>query len=770
MKALLVLLSVLPFLLLPSAEGIKEQFSDSVKIPFNSTQILRPDGTQEFMWTSHPERIQDSFGQWQEYILTEDANSIKVETGQGSFQIDKLTCNFSFYNKGKITGFATIPSDTYLALQSADNIIWNEVTQLNNAACQTVVIESGNDIEVQTIKTHAVGEMKIRYIKNMGEQLKSQMEVTNTSGLNDRYFGFYQLLEVPQLINWGGNQIDLATKNNNFYDRDFIIANQDKLIRLSSKINYDFDKAFDNLNGVTVLWDGNKAVLQFDYTFNAKILLDGETFVIDPIYTGNPNYDTDIEDDDNDGNCEDVGSASYDNHPTFSTLFVRVAIVGHAGLEDCMRSVLNFDISSLPTTGATFANVSLVLEVGCCHVLDPAPISFYSITSIDVSTATAAAQFDAVDNDFFLGEHPGPSVAGSRNTFQFLDPTVNAHIATRVGATGNMTFGYKFTDETMNATRRIIQLLSSESSSPDPELIIHWYLGGPPDAVSDLVITNVAPTSLDLSWSTPFLNGTLDGYQINFTTPEGNPNTVITNNTFSGTTAFGVSGLVQLTDYSFRIGVWTNNTGNFTGNIANATTTTFGNFTVGFFDLNATNVDARDIKYNRIDVNDTIVDLEVTYPNFFNTSCNFHYMFAMKNDTFYNLASDPVPPGESKATFRFLDVNNEVINVICMDETTGVSAPYLITITDFPLLQQFQNFTSGVYGTEGQFGSIDLISLGAIIVMMVGFNRFNESVGAIFAVIILGILSYFDIVQWFSFMFGTFAVVIMLTIASTRKM
>ncbi len=63
-----------------------------------------------------------------------------------------------------------------------------------------------------------------------------------------------------------------------------------------------------------------------------------------------------------------------------------------------------------------------------------------------------------------------------------------------------------------------------------------------------------------------------------------------------------------------------------------------------------------------------------------------------------------------------------------------------------------------------------MITLGAIIIMMVGFNRVNESVGAIFAVIVIGFLTFFEIIEWYSFMFGTFAVVIMLTIASTRKM
>ena len=180
--------------------------------------------------------------------------------------------------------------------------------------------------------------------------------------------------------------------------------------------------------------------------------------------------------------------------------------------------------------------------------------------------------------------------------------------------------------------------------------------------------------------------------------------------------------------------------------------------------------DARDFKYTRVDLNSTFTNLEVVYQDSVNASCNFSYKFARTNNTYYNLSTVPIGSNEVQATFQFQDIQNEVIAVLCTDEISGVSAPYLLTITAFPLLQQFINFSDGTYGTQGNFGAVDLVTLGVIIIMMVGFNRVNESVGAIFAVIILGFFTFFDIVEWFSFMFGTFAVVIMLTIASTRKM
>jgi len=110
-----------------------------------------------------------------------------------------------------------------------------------------------------------------------------------------------------------------------------------------------------------------------------------------------------------------------------------------------------------------------------------------------------------------------------------------------------------------------------------------------------------------------------------------------------------------------------------------------------------------------------------------------------------------------------------VIRVNCLDENSNVTAPFLITNSQFPILDQLQAFRAGEFGTDGMLGAVDLITLGVIIMVMIGFNRWNESVGAIFAVGVLGGLSFFQIVEWQTFMFGTFAIVIMLVIASTRK-
>ena len=69
----------------------------------------------------------------------------------------------------------------------------------------------------------------------------------------------------------------------------------------------------------------------------------------------------------------------------------------------------------------------------------------------------------------------------------------------------------------------------------------------------------------------------------------------------------------------------------------------------------------------------------------------------------------------------------------------------------------------------GQFGVIDLVSLGAILIAMIGFNRVNHVVGAVFAVIMFGVLGWFGIVQWPTALTGGIATMMMLFITTQRK-
>ncbi len=302
-----------------------------------------------------------------------------------------------------------------------------------------------------------------------------------------------------------------------------------------------------------------------------------------------------------------------------------------------------------------------------------------------------------------------------------------------------------------------------------------------PDAIFDLIFYDLDFKSLILNWTQPFLGGgTLqDGYQINFTTPHAEPLTIIVDDTESTFTEFTVSGLTEQTNYTFRVSAINQAGLNATGLKLNITTPedfTSENFTVGFIGefpdvaIDAENEDIIPIRFERIDINDTTVRLNVTYANNIDLACQFEYKFAM-TETFFDAPLDVVSVGggDQETSFLFNDFDNEVIDVFCWNEVNNQSGSYILTQTNFPLLQQIQAFRDGDFGTEGMFGVLDMITLMVIIISMIGFNRVNETVGAIFNIIFIGALSFFGIIELSTTIFAAVALVLMLVIISTRK-
>ena len=720
-----------------------------------------------FTYETLPLRLHDGIT-WQSFILFEDSNLIQVETGQGSYQIDKNTCEFSFWKRGFISGNPIIPSDTYLARQSSDAVIWNEVSQINNAACQTAVIISGDDIEIQTIKSHALGEMKIRYIKEAGRDLKSQMEVTNTSGLNDRYFSFFQIMQVPQLINFGGNQIDLATKNGTFYDRDFIINNKAKLVTLSEKVGYDFDKGFSNLLGITVLYDGVNTFLEFDYSNNAQILPDGETFVVDPVFTDSAGSVKGVRDNLGSGaNCAGISVA-------FSDLR-RLELHNTAFTDSCRYFGIQFNTTALDIIepSITIRDVNMIFDVTLETFTPTVRDCDYVILELNQTGLThAQLRTGLVPPAATYGEDDGTCRGVSNDKVENFTGTPDMLTAVISNIQENVDddegfwpIGIMMTDYPDRSNCDCFRYFANF------RLSITYDIDGGPDAVTDLIAGNTTGVTTDLAWSEPFLNGTLSGYQINFTTPHGSPRTTIINDTGTNITRFMVSGLNQNTDYSFRVAVWTNVTNNATGNIANITTIALGNVTVGFVDIDAVNLDFRTWKFERTDLNSSAYSLSVIYPEAFNATCSFHFKFAMIDQNFSNLPTTETGLGELEAIFTFNNTASEVIDVLCIDEndSTNPEGIFLLTQSNFLLLQQLEEFRDGTYGTMGNIGSIDLITVVGIIIAMIGFNRVNESVGYFFLIAILGALAFFSIIQWPVALLGIILVVGVLTYTSTRK-
>jgi len=475
---------------------------------------------------------------------------------------------------------------------------------------------------------------------------------------------------------------------------------------------------------------------------------------------------------------------SCDGNPAgYSRLsfFIPVVNMGDSDeLQICQRAFIEIDITSIPTiatiTGMTYTGVAQQgFRIGgdfTCEIRDI--IVQPSTYSVLIGQSTGLWN-DVGDGTVYFNEIGQPFCKDPPDDTAFsIDFTVNGtgviltDLQTAVTAGQSwFAWGYKFDAEVrQSASRNEV----AHFGDINPNLFISYTL--PPDGVDDLVISNLATSTLDLTWTTPNLKGEiLNGSQINFTTPFGSPLTVITNNTNSTTNAVSVSGLNQDTPFSFRVSSWTEGGNNATGNIANATTLQFGNFTVGGIELEATNLDFRTWIFDRTDLNDTAYSLSIIYPDTYNATCSFFFKFAHIFSNHSNLATTIPAANQLEATFVFNGTANEVIDVTCIDETdsTTPEGNFLLTQRNFALLQQFEQFRDGTFGTMGMFGAIDLITLFGVVFATIGFNRINESVGGFFMLVILGVMAFFQIIVWPTALSGAIAVVVMLVVMSTRK-
>lgn len=314
----------------------------------------------------------------------------------------------------------------------------------------------------------------------------------------------------------------------------------------------------------------------------------------------------------------------------------------------------------------------------------------------------------------------------------------------------------------------------SNTATGGSGIVIIKYLTvpDPPDPITDLAASGTTADSTILTYTEPALNGgSLQNYVFNYTTPCGEPLTPLTNGTTA--TSYTVSGLDGAVCYSFRAAAATERGINTVGaNIVNVTTLAFnpGNFTVGYLDFEEDNPDQVPLWFTKTVNNSTSTTLTVTYPDTWDLACDFHYQFAMTNQTYSNLTQTVVSATQVSSAFIFTTPGNDVIDVKCWDQNDLLhNGKYVITQADFVFLQLLQNFTNGEYGTQGDFGSIDIIFLFAIIISMIGLNRINESVGAGFCIMIMGGLAYFEIIQWETFAMSSVALVVLAIILSTRK-
>ncbi len=748
----LFFLIIIPFLLIPSAYA---------EIGKNFDSVINKDGS--ITWTSHFERIlKDDI--YQNLIFTNHPNYLQVETANISIRLDTSSCEFNIYNGGLIGNKTPLLIDDiipYRAINGSNN--WNILTQIDEANCVT-----SWDGDTLAAKKSMIGMGEVIYeYKFLNGKWKTQLKVKNESGLDNRQFGFEQIFNLNRdSIRFAGSERNLDNFDGQTFERTFLENNKAKIIDLLNGHKFNFDIAFDNLNEISIIDTGlNSSQLIFQYFFNQTVILDGQTLIIDPSFSSdNPTEDGYMVDQVDDNDCLDF--SVKDNTGTIA----HVGKKNVANSWDCNVAYFQWDTSTIPD-GSVVNNTKFLFEI----VVDTNGVACtYQPMTVDVTTATDQQIFtDIVDGVSYTVSGDSCNTVGTNREVILGDLTNNQANLDVMAGLVNDRFGFGIDSISAGNGANNEQMghaTEEDAGMPDPTLQITYFNGA--NAVEDLTATEVRANGVDLIWTQPDLNDAIfHSYQLNSTTPHNeNVASVVENATTD--LSLTVSNLLGSTQYSFLVSLRTD-TGlmNTSGNVLNITTNfdPVASFTAGTFNLTAVGTDIRNFKFERIDLNTTALLLNVTYPNSFNSSCNFYFKFAMVNQSHFNLVDVPISPSEDEASFRFEGVDNEIIEVTCQDHNSNVTGDYLITQTSFMILQQIQDFQSGVFGTMGKFGAIDLITVFAVTISMIGFNRINESVGVILSVLMIGGFSIFGLIQWETTFTASLALAVLWAYTNTRK-
>ncbi len=266
--------------------------------------------------------------------------------------------------------------------------------------------------------------------------------------------------------------------------------------------------------------------------------------------------------------------------------------------------------------------------------------------------------------------------------------------------------------------------------------------------VFSLEVPVIGLTDAILCWNGAILNQTtLLGYQVNSTTPWGDPQTIAVNNTNNNATQITLTPLSPNTNYSVRVQSWYDLTASNVTNIVNFTTRGIGLEIPDLEIPTEANPLRFDWIFSRTNQGDD-VEVLVEYPNSFNATCVLEMKFARNNVTFTDVATVPASVADRQvANFTFLDYNDELVVIDCIDVNSNSTGAYIVYQTMFPLLAQVDSFRDGTYGTMGQFGFFDFFTVAAMFFAMIGFNRVHPGVGVIFAMMILGVAEFLGFVE-----------------------
>ena len=556
----------IPFLLVASFGIYQDVFAVETYRGYDYQTITKPNGIVTSTHGLTPYIYNEQLGTYQPYI--EQGNSIL--TGYGTVKLEGDV--FYFYPSGQIGNnqprFTDKIIGKYADISNLNS--WTYPNTLNNDVPD--VSFDGSALTSSKIKA-GVGRLDYKYILNNG-LWKTQLEVTNLSGLATKVFGFDQIIDISSdKIKFGGIERNLDNFNGTTFSKNFLDNNKGKVIDFMTGETFDFDIAYDSLYSVTVYDTGvNSSRLVFDYR-GSSVLLPNETLILDPTYTSNnPTLDGFVEDAADNDTCDaSPASASKTSTPTD----LEVMVLEGAIANDCLRTFFDYDTSSIPDD-ATILDSDLTIDVKFVNSARNADV--VSLNTVRGSD-TALTIWNQLSTGTVLVSNNAFITSTGDNISVDLGDTANSEIQAKL-ASGYYTFGIKYTDESFDDTRHQTDIAGENDAgaAPKPTLTIVYQTEPPPYAVTDLTSTSHTASTIYLGWTAPYSGSasqSIIGYQINRTTPySANPSTVYVNDTGSIATTYNVTGMTPGNNYSFRISAWTNNTGghpfnNATGNIYN---------------------------------------------------------------------------------------------------------------------------------------------------------------------------------------------------------
>lgn len=549
----------LPFIVVASIGIYQDVFGLETYRGDTYSTVKNPDGT--ITWTGGLEPWILNGNNYQQYIFT-DGTTKKIETGFGSVILN-TDGTYSFYKNGKITE-PTLFTDKILA-KYADITNLTSWTYPNSVNNDTPDI-SWNGSALASVKSAAIGKLEYIYAIDNGKW-KTQLEATNLSALNDKAFGFDQIVDLnSDKIMFNGIERNLDNFNNTTFDKQWLINNKAKVIDFRNGINFDFDIGFDYLYSVTIIDTGaNKSRLIFDYRTSVP-LLPNQKLVIDPTYSQPAAYVVEVEDEGNTNTCN-AGTTKYT-----TTIFAgRVLDTGDT--TDCGRSAARFDTSSINDL-ATINSVTLTLDISAVTNGRNCDVTDYGTT--DPETDSAATVFTNIGAGSVLINNDSYCTTTGDNKSLNLGATAVTNLQAQLGI-DRYTVGFKTDNEVLDASAHTSIIDTSGGANPYPTLVVDYTVGSPPNPITSLTYANLASNSVDLIWSPPnsFGSGTFQNYTANYTTPWGAPLTFLGNTT---SLFLNVTGLTFGTDYSFRVAARTevtpyNTTGAYILNITTSANT-----------------------------------------------------------------------------------------------------------------------------------------------------------------------------------------------------